>query len=156
MNGVSRVVSSILIPITILVVVGISLLIIQKRAKAVGAKDIESHFPDPSTIWRTEPSANFIGLKSRGGFQIRGNGVLVLTAEELWFSRFALQLVISIPLNQIQDVCLVKSHLGKRVFGSQLLYVEFQTSEGVDAVAWFVAQPQEWQSAITNAMHGFR
>lgn len=44
MNGVSRVVSSILIPITILVVVGISLLIIQKRAKAVGAKDIESHF----------------------------------------------------------------------------------------------------------------
>lgn len=156
MNGVSRVVSSILIPITILVVLVISLLIIQKRVKAVGAKDIESYFPDPSTIWRTEPSANFFGLKSRGAFQIRGNGVLVLTAEELWFSRFALQLVISIPLKQIQDVCLVKSHLGKRVFGSQLLYVEFQTSEGVDAVAWFVAQPQEWQSAITNAMHRFR
>jgi hypothetical protein len=133
--------------------VGISLLIFQKRAKAVRPKSIESHFPDPSTIWRTEPSANFFGLKSRGGFQIRGNGVLVLTAEELWFSRSVPRLDISIPLNQIQDVCLVKSHLGKRVFGSQLLYVEFQTPEGVDAVAWFVAQPQEWQSDIANAMH---
>jgi hypothetical protein len=36
--------------------------------------------------------------------------------------------------------------------GSQLLYVEFQTPEGIDTVAWFVAEPEEWQSAIANAM----
>jgi hypothetical protein len=145
-----------MIQITILLVLGISLviflIIFQKSGKAVSLQRIESYFPDPSAILRVEPTANFFGLKSRGSSQIRGNGVLVLSIEELWFSRFVPRLDISISLNQIQEVCLVRSHLGKRVFGSKLLYVEFQTDEGINAVAWFVAEPEEWQSAIANAI----
>ena len=144
-----------MIPITTLVVVGISLviflIIFQKSGQAVSLKRIESRFPEPSVILRTEPTANFFGLQSRSRSQVRGNGVLVLSAEELWFSRFVPRLDITIPLNQIQEVCLVNSHLGKLAFGSQLLYVEFQTPEGIDAVAWLVAKPEEWQSAIANA-----
>lgn len=145
-----------MIPIATLVVLGVSLVIFliisQKSGKAVSLKRIESRFPDPSAICHIDPTANFFGLKSRSSSQIRGNGVLVLSTEELWFSRFVPRLDISIPLNQIQDVCLVKSHLGKRVFGSQLLYVEFETDDGIDAVAWFVTEPEEWQSAIARAM----
>jgi len=139
------------IAIAILVLVGISLgivfAVLIQRMKAAGRDRLQVRFP-AQTILRSDLTANFFGLESRGRRQVRGNGVLALTSEELWFSRFTPRNDLAIPLSQIETVRLITSHLGKRIFGRQLLYIQFQTPEGTDAAAWLVAQPEEWQAAI--------
>ncbi len=124
-----------------------------KPMQTFGQQRLHECFADDQ-ILRSETSANFFGLESRGRGQIRGNGVLALTREELWFSQFITGKEIRISLVEIQAVSLVNSHLGKRVFGHQLVKVEFQTATAteVDAAAWLVGDPSSWKAAIESAM----
>lgn len=114
-----------------------------------GAERIQERFPTEQIIL-SETSANFFGLESRGSFQIRGNGALVLTPDELWFSRFIKRDDITIPIQSIQEVRLVDSHLGKRILGRKLIYVQFQTPRGKDSIAWLVADPETWKMKILD------
>ena len=86
---------------------------------------------------------------------IRGNGVLVLNPNKLWFSRFIKRDDITIPVNTIQDVRLVDFHLAKRILGRKLIYVQFQTSGGKDSVAWLVADPERWKMKILASVENF-
>ena len=117
-----------------------------------GTERIQERFPTEEIIL-SETTANFLGLESRGSLQIRGNGVLVLTPHELWFSRFIKREDITIPINTIQDVRLGDSHLGKRILGRKLIYVQFQTSGGKDSVAWLVADPEKWKMKILDSLN---
>lgn len=139
----------------VIVVVGVSLAIFftvfWKQMQTSGVDRIQERFPTEQIILK-ETTANFFGLESRGSFQIRGNGVLVLTQDELWFSRFIKREDITIPTHTIQAVRLVDSHLGKRILGRQLIYVQFQVAGGLDSVAWLVADPSRWQSAIASLL----
>ncbi len=87
--------------------------------------------------------------------RIRGNGVLVLTPNKLWFSRFIKRDDITIPINTIQEVRLVDSHLGKRILGRKLIYVQFQTSGVKDSVACLVAAPERWKMKILASVENF-
>ena len=143
-----------IIQIVVIIIVVIILIVVFsglfQRAVFVADRQTQEIFP-PEQIVLTEYNANFFGLQSRGAGQIRGNGVLVLTHNELGFRRFFVRLELSIPLEQIQDVRLVNSHLGKRIVGYKLLWVQFQNSTGLDAVAWLVKNPEQWQMAIESA-----
>ncbi len=88
-----------------------------------------------------------VGLESRGGGQSRGNGALVLTADELWFSLLVPTHALTIRLADVTDVALVDGHLGKSV-GRPLVRVRFHGEAGEDAVAWLVADPERWQHEI--------
>jgi hypothetical protein len=92
-------------------------------------------------------NANFFGQQSRGVGQIRGNGALVLTADELWFLLGIPRREISIPLRDITSVSLVNSHLGKSVF-RPLLHVEYLAAGTADAIAWAVDDPERWKATI--------
>ena len=96
-------------------------------------------------------SANFFGQRSKGAKQVRGNGALVLTNDELWFLRAYPVKEFSIPLKDVASVSLTRSHLGKTV-GRDLLFVEYKTPEGNDAIAWSVCDPDNWKDAIEMAM----
>lgn len=137
----------------VIVVVGVGLAIFfsvfWNQMQVSGVERIQERFPGEEIVL-SETSANFLGLESRGSFQIRGNGALVLTPNELWFSRFIKRDDITIPTQSIQDVHLVNSHLGKRILGRQLIYVQFQTSEGKDSAAWLVADPEQWKMTILS------
>jgi hypothetical protein len=139
----------------VLLVVGTSLWlffsVFLKGMQTSGQQRLHERFTDDQ-ILRSETSANFFGLQSRGRGQIRGNGVLALTREELWFSQFITREELRIPLVEIQAVSLVDSHLGKRVFGRQVVKVEFQAATGGDAAAWLVGDPNGWKTAIESAM----
>lgn len=130
---------------------GIFFTVFFKNMQTSGVERIQEHFPTEQVIL-SEPSANYFGLESRGSFQMRGNGLLALTEDELWFSRFVKREDISIPTKTIQEVRLVDSHLGKRILGRKLIHVQFQTSEGVDSVAWLVKNPTSWQTAIADLL----
>ena len=94
-------------------------------------------------IVRESIGANFFGRLSLGMGQIRGNGVLVLTPDELYFMMFVPRREVTIPLDRITSVSMPRSHLRKTV-GMKLLRVDFASESGEDAAAWAVRDPGQW------------
>jgi len=89
-------------------------------------------------------SANFFGQQSLKSLQIRGNGVLILTPEELYFEMWHPQKVLEIPISSIVKVENTRSFLHKTVF-SKLLKVIFRNETGEeDAAAWWVNSLNKW------------
>ena len=89
-------------------------------------------------------SANFFGQQSHKSTQVRGNGVLILTAEELYFEMWRPKKVVQIPTSAILNVEITKSFLHKSVF-RKLLKVVFQNENGEeDAAAWWVSSLEQW------------
>ena len=107
-------------------------------------KEILAKFQE-SEIVKVSESANYFGLESKGVKQIRGNGVLILTKKKLYFEMWVRpKTVIEIPINSIQKIESVKSHLKKSRF-KKLLKVIFTNERGnVDSVAWLVRDLDEW------------
>ena len=60
--------------------------------------------------------ALFFGQESKGMGQVRGNGVLVLTPELLYFELWAPRRRFEIPVESITAVSSPRSHLGKSRF----------------------------------------
>jgi hypothetical protein len=88
--------------------------------------------------------ANFFGQQSHKSLQIRGNGVLILTQEELYFEMLHPKKVLQIPTSAIIKVEITKSFLHKSAF-KKLLKIMFQNESGEeDAVAWWVSSLDEW------------
>ncbi len=99
-------------------------------------------------VLRTTSSSNFFGLESKGMKQIRGNGVLVLTKQELCFQMYLPKREIRIPLASITTLETPKSHLSKTKF-HPLLKVCFTNKEGKqDSVAWWITELDSWVSDI--------
>jgi hypothetical protein len=92
-------------------------------------------------------AANFFGQTSKGKWQVRGNGALVLTEDELWFRMAIPRKELVIPLKQITNISIAKSHLGKSKL-RPLLLVEFDLELGSDSAAWLVEDLDEWVQAI--------
>ncbi len=88
--------------------------------------------------------ANFFGQQSRKSTQVRGNGVLILTAEELYFEMWHPKKILQIPINSVLKIEITKSFLHKSVF-RKLLKVVFTNQEGEeDAAAWWVTSLDKW------------
>jgi hypothetical protein len=94
-------------------------------------------------------SANFFGQESKGVRQVRGNGVLVLTEETLYFEMWVKpKTIIEIPIKSIKKIDIVKSHLHKSKF-RPLLKVIFTNGIGEhDSIAWMVNNLEEWRNAL--------
>ena len=89
-------------------------------------------------------SANFFGQQSRKSTQVRGNGVLILTAEELYFEMWRPKKILQIPISSVLEIEITKSFLRKSVF-RKLLKIVFTNQEGEeDAAAWWVTSLDKW------------
>ena len=95
--------------------------------------------------------ANSLGLESRGPVQLRGNGGLVLTRDELHFLPLEGVAEVRVSLDQIRKVSLVRVHLGKTV-GRRLVRVDFGAGAATDAVAFSVADPDRWLAELTERL----
>ena len=120
---------------------------VQRRSRSA----IWDRYTDNQIVMKSL-AANFFGQTSKGKAQIRGNGALVLSKNELWFRMALPQRELTIPLASITSVSIVKSHLGKTKL-MPLLYVEFISPAGIDSVAWLVEYPEEWMKAIGQVRH---
>jgi hypothetical protein len=92
-------------------------------------------------------TANSFGLESAGRLGIRGNGGLVLTAEDLHFFQFVPKSELRVPLHAITHVELTKSHLGKTTI-YDLLKVQFEVDGKRDSIAWYLTDPKAWMTRI--------
>ena len=89
-------------------------------------------------------NANFSGQQSHKSTQIRGNGVLTLTAEDLYFEMWRPTKILQIPISSVLKIEITKSFLPKSVF-RKLLKVVFTNQEGEeDAAAWWVTSLDKW------------
>ncbi len=97
---------------------------------------------------RRKANVQGLGLESRGGAQVRGNGWLVLTDDELRFRMWAPDRETRIPLAAVSDVGTEKAWLGKWV-GRRLLRVRWREANGTeDAMAWEVRDLEGWLAAL--------
>jgi hypothetical protein len=94
--------------------------------------------------------ANSFGLESKGVFQLRGNGALVLTASHLHFFQFLTKREVRIPLGAITELGFTHTHLGKATTRN-LLKVRFEEGGKADSIAWYVNDPQAWKERIEEA-----
>lgn len=117
---------------------------ISRRAKRVQT-GLEEELGDSI---RGSANVNGLGWQSRGRGQVRGNGRLVLTPEELRFRQWMPQRETTIPLAAVTSVGTERSWLGKWV-GSKLLCVRRRTSDGSeDAMASQVRDLEGWLAAL--------
>ena len=118
-----------------------------RSLRAQGETFVRERFPNARLI---VPSANFMGQESLGALQLRGNGTLAITEQELFFKMWVTQRELHIPLAQIEKVENVRSYLGKSV-GMPLLKVSFQNSSGAaDSAAWYLHNLEEVKQLLVR------
>lgn len=115
-------------------------------------KKLENHIQqkfDPNDIVGATTNANFFGIKSKGFRQIRGNGALVLTREQICVVRALPFQAFFIPIDSVKTVSISRSFNGKTVF-KELLCVCFSAEGREDAVAIAVDRPERWKKSIES------
>ncbi|RMG00859.1 MAG: hypothetical protein D6726_10585 [Nitrospirae bacterium] len=100
-----------------------------------------------------EKAANFFGQESLGYAQIRGNGTLLLTGDEIFFQMWLPKKELQIPLSSILSVEVTRSHLGKTK-GVRLLKVTFKNPQQErDSVAWIVRDVDRWVNFVKERIN---
>lgn len=107
---------------------------------------IAAHY-GPDEILMKDLAANSFGLESKGVWQGRGNGGLVLTKDYLHFFRFVRGADLRVPLGAITELSFTKSHLGKATI-YDLLKMRFSVDGQTDSIAWYLTDPNGWKSRI--------
>ena len=102
----------------------------------------------PDRVLLLDESANCFGVESGGKWQIRGNGCLGATTDEILFVMWFPRRDIHVPRARVTGIERAKGHLGKTVF-RPLLQVRFTNEEGqADSVAWLVSDLPEWERVL--------
>lgn len=102
-------------------------------------------------ILKQANSANFFGRQSLGLGQVRGNGVLALTPQKLYFLMYLPRREFIVNTASITGIERTKWFL-KKSKGRDLLLVKFTDSDGGrDAMAWLVPDLEEWERAVRDA-----
>jgi len=119
----------------------------RKRSKEILAK-LEGR----ETI-RISNGANFFGQESLKLKQVRGNGVLVLTPEELYFEMWVPKRICQIPIINIIDIEVTKWHL-KKTKNRNLLKIIFTNLSGeIDSAAWLINDLDFWINDIRDLIN---
>ncbi len=111
--------------------------------------EIHEKFRDKSILIADDIS-NFFGLESLGVWKVRGNGVLLLTEEELIFGMWKPKKELLIPIKSIIKITNPKSHMHRSVF-RPLLKVTFNNEIGeIDSAAWYVQKLDKWNEVLNK------
>jgi hypothetical protein len=111
--------------------------------------EIHERYKDKN-ILLVDDMSNFFGLESSGVLKVRGNGVLLLTEEELFFGMWKPKKEISILTSSILKITNPKSHMHRSIF-KPLLKVIFRNENGeIDSSAWYVKELDKWNEYLNN------
>jgi len=108
----------------------------------------------PDEILLQDLAANSFGLESKGTWQVRGNGGLVLSGDTLHFFQFIPERELRIPVEAITELSFTRRHLGKATI-HELLKVQFSTDSGPDSIAWYLTEPKTWKHRIEKLREGW-
>ena len=113
---------------------------------------VNAHFHESEIIAKEIFWANLQYQRSRGFFQLRGNGALVLTANVLWFTYLYPNRQIEMQFRHIRAV---KAGVLRRQRPSPALIVDFvDAASGIeDQVVFASRDPQRWKTIIEETIH---
>ncbi len=112
-------------------------------------REISTHISAMGTTRLLSPGANFFGLRSAGMSQIRGNGILALFFDHIYFEMLLPKKELIIPLSSILDIDVKTSFLGKTRF-RKLLVITYKDKNGdEDQAAWLISNLNEWLELLT-------
>jgi len=131
---------------SIVVLAGLLQLGLTKGIKTQTSKRVAKSYATEQIIL-VDYLANCFGLQSAGVWQVRGNGGLVLTNDCLHFFMLLPNKEFRVPLTNITQMTITKSHLGKAT-PFDLLKVTFQDEGKEDSIAWLIKNPRNWISTI--------
>jgi hypothetical protein len=98
----------------------------------------------------TDDMVNFFGQESLGVWKVRGNGVLLLTKNELYFGMWKPKKELLIPVKSIVEISNPKSHMHRSRF-KPLLKIVFKNENGdSDSVAWLVRNLDKWNNILNE------
>jgi hypothetical protein len=100
------------------------------------------------TVPLRESDANSFGVESAGPLQVRGNGNLVLSDDELLFAQWVPNRLLRIPRDSILEVTTARSHLGKTMGRKLLKVVWTDEAGGRDSIALWVRDLDDWLAAL--------
>ncbi len=93
---------------------------------------------------------NFFGQKSKDGLNIKGNGSLLLTPDQLHFKKWMPDQDLIISLEDIKSVERVDSFMGKNK-NRPLLKIDFNNKEGdIDSAAWLLDNMHNWENVLKD------
>jgi len=111
--------------------------------------EIHEKYKD-KTVLLVDDISNFFGLKSSGVGKVRGNGVLLLTEQELFFGMWKPKKELLIPIKSVLEITNPKSHMHRSVL-RPLLKVIFRNENGeTDSGAWYVRDLDKWNEILNN------
>jgi hypothetical protein len=97
------------------------------------------------------PKAYFCGMDRRWDSQWRGHGVLILTAEMLYFRSWNRNVDLSIPMDRIAEAEVCRNTRGLRTWRRRCLKVNYR---GMDdhprAATWLAQKPLDWVRLINE------
>jgi uncharacterized membrane protein len=142
----------ILITTIIIFVIGFALLILALNIVfRRQASQLQEQFAS-QTIITTVPGANSFGQQSKGLLQVRGNGTLLITGQEIVFQQLVPRNTLRIPLAQVTGVETTRMFLGK-TRGRRLLKVDFVNEQGEpDAAAYAVRKVDEVKAQLEQGL----
>ncbi|HEY7874939.1 MAG TPA: hypothetical protein VIG64_07425 [Actinomycetota bacterium] len=121
-----------------------------KKARARIEQELRGRLGDDRVV-ALEDGANFFGVESKGKAQIRGNGVLAATQDEILFVMWFPRKEIRVRRDRVTALERTRWHLGKSV-GRELLRVRFTNDAGQpDSVAWWVRDLAGWERVLRSA-----
>lgn len=134
-----------------LVIVLVLLLVRMRKIRKECRETLTKRFASGDIICH-DNNANYFGLESFKGKQVRGNGVLVLARRELYFLRLLPRMELSIPLKRIKRIVTPSTFLGKSI-SRPLLKVDFQDEDGTfNSVAWYVTDLDTFKNSLKLQM----
>jgi hypothetical protein len=136
----------VLVALFVVIFVVVPKVVIRSMAPALERRIAAAYSPEQIIL--KDLAAVTLGLESRGVLQGRGNGALVLTADELTWFRFVPESTdLRIPRQHITKVDTARSHLGKS-YGRDLLRVTFTNDGKPDSMAWYVPDLGTWLAKL--------
>jgi len=113
--------------------------------------EIYEKFKDKE-ILISDDKANFFGLESLGVWKVRGNGVLLLAKEELFFGMWKPKRDLLILVRNIIEISNPKSHMHRSVY-RPLLKIVFKNDRGEsDSAAWYVRELNKWNQILNESI----
>jgi hypothetical protein len=135
----------------ILLLVGVLYMWLISLAKRV-AVDVVASLGGDAAVLEIEKSANCLGVRSLGLGQIRGNGCLVLTSDEIHFRLWMPSRTTRVPLEAVTAVGTGRAFMGKATAYKHVRVTWAKGDGPDDEVAWIVRDADRWERAINAAV----
>ena len=134
--------------IGVILVIGSVLIFVRMRKIRKEYRETLAKKYNPGDIICHDNSADYLGMESFKGKQVRGRGILVLSHNELYFLKLFPRIELCIPLKRIKRCVTTRNFLGKSI-QKTLLKVDFKDEDGaLSSVAWHVRDLVTFENSL--------